>query len=118
MAKVAKKEGSKVNKSAEIRSALTQHPDKPPRWIAENLTEKGVKVSAGMVSTIKTKLKHSKGKRPGRKPGRKSATLSKSSANAMAHEAIDAAFDFVHKVGGLLNAQLVIDKLKAFKERM
>ena len=46
-----------VNKSQEIKKALAATPDKPPKEIAEELTAKGVKVSAGFVSTVKTNLK-------------------------------------------------------------
>ena len=46
-----------VNKSQEIKKALAASPDKPPKEIAEELTAKGVKVSAGFVSTVKTNLK-------------------------------------------------------------
>jgi hypothetical protein len=52
-----------------------------------------------------------KGK-PGRKPG------SKNAAPVAAHAALDHAFEFVTKVGGLLHAEQLIAKLKSIKERL
>ncbi len=114
MAKTAVK---KVNKSEAIREHKAAHPEAKPKEISEELNKKGVKVSPGFVSTILTKSKakgpkRSTGKKRGRPPGAM-ANIEKS-----AHGALDNAFDFVHKVGGLLNAQQLIDKLKAFKERL
>jgi hypothetical protein len=59
---VAKK-GTALNKSAEIRKALAQYPDKGPAEIARMLTaEHGVPFQRWAVSKIKAKL--------GRKPAR------------------------------------------------
>ena len=33
-----------------------------------------------------------------------------------AHHALDAAFEFIHKIGGLLHAEQLIAKLKSLKE--
>jgi len=46
-----------VNKSQEIKKILAATPDKKPKEISEELTAKGVDVSPGYVSTIKTNLK-------------------------------------------------------------
>ncbi|HEX4129227.1 MAG TPA: hypothetical protein VHZ24_04235 [Pirellulales bacterium] len=105
----------KVNKSEAIREYLKAHPTKMPKEVAEDLTAKGIPVSAQMVSTIKSKGKVGKRRgRPGRKPGRPTM---KSIQNG-AHSALDSAFEFVGKVGGLLHAQDLIDRLKTFKERL
>ena len=61
------------------------------------------------------KPKKTKGK-PGRKPGKKSAA--KVAAPHAAHAALDSAFEFVVKVGGLLHAEELIGKLKSIKEKM
>jgi hypothetical protein len=110
MAKVAKKR-AKVNKSEAVREALKQYPEKGPTEIAAMLAEKGIKVSAQLVSTIKSKAK---GAKPGKR-GRKPAALKKFESTA--HDALDSEFDFVYRVGGILNAEQLINKLKTFKER-
>ena len=55
------------------------------------------------------KKKKAKGK-PGRKPG------AKVTAPLAAHAALDTAFEFVTKVGGLLHAEKLIAKLRSIKE--
>jgi hypothetical protein len=115
---VAKSTAKKVNKSQAIRDYKHAHPDAKPKQISEALAKDGVEASPGFVSTILTKSKGVKGTR---KRGRKRKMHSNGTMRAIekgAHGALDSAFDFVHKVGGLLNAQTLIDKLKAFKERM
>jgi len=110
MAKVAKK----PNKSDKIRSALTATPDKSPSEIAKDLG-----VTAGLVYNIKANMKKKAGQpaaKRGRKPGSKVAP--KATAPDGAHHALDAAFEFIHKVGGLLHAEQLIAKLKSFKEKM
>ena len=103
-----------VNKSAAIRAALTATPDKAAADIAKDV---GVAVSLvyNIKATMKKQADKPKGK-PGRKPGSKNKP--KGAAPTIAHVALDSAFEFVSKVGGLLNAQQLIDKLKSIKERM
>ena len=48
---------SKLNKTQVIEKALADSPDKGPKEISEALTAKGMDVSPGYVSTIKTNLK-------------------------------------------------------------
>ena len=48
---------SSVNKTQVIEKALADSPDKGPKEISEALTAKGMDVSPGYVSTIKTNLK-------------------------------------------------------------
>ncbi|HEX3657979.1 MAG TPA: hypothetical protein VHV55_19475 [Pirellulales bacterium] len=109
---------STTSKSAAVRDALAATPDKSAAEIA-----KEIGVTPGLVYNIKAKLKHKGGKaakKPGRKtrrkPGRKAG--SKSAAPVSAHAALDNAFEFVMKVGGLLHAEQLIDKLKSIKERL
>ncbi|HEX3655107.1 MAG TPA: hypothetical protein VHV55_04850 [Pirellulales bacterium] len=102
---------AKTNRSAAIRDALKVHPGKTAAEIA-----KEVGVTPGLVYAVKSKMKtggKKKGKR-GRKPGRKPGA--NGAAPAAAHNALDSAFEFVTKVGGLLHAEQLIDKLKAFKK--
>jgi hypothetical protein len=108
MTQVSNMAKTKTNKSAEIRDALKAHPNKTAAEIA-----KEVGVTPGLVYAVKAKLKKKTGKKkgkPGRKPGANGA------APKSAHHALDSAFEFVQKVGGLLHAEQLIDKLKAFKK--
>jgi len=107
---MAKAKTKKPSKSAKIREALGATPDKPVAEIA-----KQVGVSPALVYNVKANLKKKAGKpkgKPGRKPGFKVA------APHAAHEALDTAFDFVTKVGGLLHAEQLIAKLKSIKEKL
>ena len=56
-----------------------------------------------------------KGK-PGRKPGKTHSA--NGAAPHAAHAALDSAFEFVTKVGGLLHAEQLIAKLKSIKEKL
>ena len=86
---------AKTNKSEMIRAALTASPNKPAAEIAK---ENGVTI--GLVYNVKAGMKKksgsAKGKR-GRKPGSK--TAAKATAPVGAHEALDAAFEFMTKIG-------------------
>ena len=105
---------AKPNMSEKIRAALTASPDKSAADIAK---ENGVKV--GLVYNVKAGMKKksssSKSKR-GRKSGSKVAA--KATAPVGVHHALDAAFEFIHKVGGLLHAEQLIAKLKSLKESL
>lgn len=110
MAKAAKK----PNKSDTIRAALTANPDKPVPDIAKDLG-----VTAGLVYNVKANMKKKAGQpaaKRGRKPGSKAAP--KTVAPVGAHHALDAAFEFIHKVGGVLHAEQLIAKLKSLKEKL
>jgi transposase len=100
---------TKTNKSAGIRKALETTPDKSVAEIAKDFG-----VTPGLVYNVKAKLKGGgkKKKKPGRKPGVKAA------APHGAHVALDSAFEFVTKVGGLLHAEQLIGKLRSIKERL
>jgi transposase len=110
MAKAAKK----PNKSDKIREALTASPDKAANDIAKDLG-----VAVGLVYNVKASMKKKAGQpaaKRGRKPGSKIAP--KAVAPAGAHHALDAAFEFIHKVGGVLHAEELIAKLKSLKEKL
>jgi transposase-like protein len=100
---------AKTSKSAKVREVLTTNPNKPVAEVA-----KEVGVTPGLVYNVKAKMNTGgkKKSRRRRKPGRKTA------APLAAHNALDTAFEFVSKVGGLLHAEQLIDKLKAIKERL
>ena len=106
---------AKTSKSAAIREALKATPEKSAAEIA-----KDVGVTPALVYNVKANMKKKAGKAtrktPGRKAGRKS--VSNGAAPHGAHAALDSAFDFVTKVGGLLHAEQLIAKLRTFKERL
>ena len=52
----------------------------------------------------------------GPKPGPKVAA--KATAPEGVHHALDAAFEFIHKVGGVFHAEQLIAKLKSLKEKL
>jgi hypothetical protein len=105
-----------ATKSNAVREALTANPDKPATEIAKQL-----KVSPNLVYAVKSDMKKN-GKpkvTPGRKPGPKPAFQGKRmAAPEAAHAALDSAFEFVTKVGGLLHAEQLLAKLRAIKERL
>jgi len=110
---------AKMNKSSAIREALTANPDKPVPDIAKDLG-----VTAGLVYNVKANMKKKAGQpkaKRGRKPGSKNAPKAvapKATAPAGAHHALDAAFEFIHKVGGVFHAEELIAKLKSLKEKL
>lgn len=110
---MAKTKTKKPSKSAAIRDALKATPDKSAAEIAKDL-----KVTPALVYNVKANMKKkrkAKGK-PGRKPGKKHSA--NGAAPHGAHAALDSAFEFVVKVGGLLHAEQLIGKLKSIKERL
>jgi len=61
-----------------------------------------------------------KARQPAAKRGRKpsSKVAPKAGAPAGAHHALDAAFEFIHKVGGVLRSEELISKLKSLKVKL
>ncbi|HEY1603527.1 MAG TPA: hypothetical protein VGG64_28260 [Pirellulales bacterium] len=105
---------AKTSKSAKVREALAANPSKSVAELAKEL-----KVTPGLIYNIKATSKKKPGKpkgKPGRKAGRKFSA--NGAAPHAAHHALDSAFEFVTKVGGLLHAEQLIDKLKSIKERL
>jgi hypothetical protein len=99
-----------VNKSEEIRQAMKASPSAGPTEIAAQLSEKGIKVTPAMVSTVKTKTKSSKGKR-----GRKSKKLGRpvgggTRTNGFAE--VESTIVFVKGVGGMDKAKQLIALLE------
>jgi hypothetical protein len=101
---------SKTSKSAAVREALASHPGKSAAEIAKDLG-----VNPALVYNVKSNMKKKSPKAKG-KPGRKPGASAK--APQIAHAALDSAFEFVVKVGGLIHAEELIARLKAIKERL
>jgi hypothetical protein len=108
---------TKVNKSAAIREMLKLHPDKGPTEISNLLKEsQNIDAPPSMVSNIKGA--GAKKKPKGKKRGRPIGSGNRAATNGNGHGYLDSAFDFVAKVGGLLHAEQLIDKLKDFKSKL
>jgi predicted transcriptional regulator len=106
---------SKTSKSASVREALRLHPEKSASEIAKELG-----VTPGLVYNIKAAEHKKNGIVHGKKRRRKMGARHRAKVGAPkgAHEALDSAFEFVTKVGGLLHAEQLIGKLKTLKERL
>ncbi|MBL8829906.1 MAG: hypothetical protein JNM18_23200 [Planctomycetaceae bacterium] len=106
---------SKVNKSEAIRTQLKENPSKPVAEIAKELG-----VTPGLVYNVKATMEKKAGKASAGKPGRPAGSKNKPKVSApkMAHDALDSAFEFVNKVGGLLHAEQLINKLKSIRDMM
>jgi hypothetical protein len=46
-----------ISKAQAIRDYLIEHPDTPPLTVAKTLTSRGIQVSPGFVSTVKTTMR-------------------------------------------------------------
>lgn len=101
------------SKSESIREALTANPNKPVAEIVKEL-----RVTPSLVYNVKATMKKEEKPRP--KPGRKPAArpAGKVTAPEAAHAALDSAFEFVTKVGGLLHAEQLLAKLRSIKDRL
>jgi hypothetical protein len=91
---MAKKAQVEVNKSQAIRDALKEYPDKPPKWIAQTLTEKGIPVSAQYVSVIKSADK-----------GKQRSVQVPKLRTAGVVDSLTAAVNFIRATGGLAAAK-------------
>lgn len=113
----------KPTKSNAVREVLTTNPGKPVAEIVKEL-----KVTPSLVYNIKSNMKNKRpaptavARRPGRKPGRKPGSKPgrrpsrTGAAPDSAHAALDSAFEFAVKVGGLLRAEELLTRLRAIKE--
>ena len=100
------------SKSEAIRAALTANPDRPVPEIVKEL-----RVTPSLVYNVKANMKKEAKTRakPGRMPGGKPGKVT---APESAHAALDSAFEFVTKVGGLLHAEQLLAKLRSIKDRL
>ena len=101
-----------VNKSQAIRDYCAAHPDETPADVAEALSKKhrGLKFTNSQVSTVLYNAKQSKAK------GTKPATKAKPQASS--GDSLDQALAFVQVVGGLDQAQALLDRLREIREAL
>ena len=104
-----KKQSSKVNKSAEIRSYLESHPNEKPSSVASALKNKGVDVDAQYVSVVKsaTKTKSRAGKKV--KPKTSSRAVR---SDLVSIDAIVKAKQFVMDAGGIDEARKALSAIE------
>jgi ABC-type Fe3+ transport system substrate-binding protein len=98
-----------VNKSQEIKKVLAATPGKSPKEIADALTAKGVEVTPGYVSTIKTSLKAKKATK--KKVSRKKQTSKAAPATGVTFDQLRMAKDMAKQLGGVKNAQEALTAL-------
>lgn len=96
-----------TSKAQQARDHKAQNPNATTQEIAD-----AIKMSYNAVYQA---LKNAGGTSGGKKRGKRDA---KHKAPIAAHEALDTAFDFVQKVGGLVHAEKLIDKLKSIKAKL
>jgi hypothetical protein len=111
--KTVKKAAPKVsvNKTQEIKKALAATPRKSPKEISDALTAKGVAVTPGYVSTIKTNLKAkapkkvSKKKVAAKKKPTKKRTPKATPATNITFEQLRMAKEMAQQLGGIEKAK-------------
>lgn len=95
---------TKVNKTQVVTDALAKDPDASPKELAAKLTKRGIKMSAGYVSTIKSSLK--------KKGGVKGAKRrSRQSDDSVSLAALVEAKGMVERLGGIETARAVLNAL-------
>jgi hypothetical protein len=94
------------NKSQAIRDALSAHPDKSPKEIAELLAASGFKVNAQYVSTIKSNAKVK---------ARRVVVRRKGARGSSSGGTMGAALDFIRAAGGLQQAQQLLSTIEQIK---
>jgi hypothetical protein len=97
-----------VSKSQQAREHKAKNPQATTQEIADALK---TSYNAVYQALKKTGTGSSRGKRKGKRTAHHKAPASM-------HGALDTAFEFVQKVGGLVHAEDLIEKLKAFKAKL
>ncbi len=100
----ATKKKKKVNKSQAIRDYLEKKKDAGPKEVIAALKKKGVKVSIGLVSNVKTNMSQGKGTKRKTRGGTKELGVSD----------LRAAAKLVKELGGAKAAKAAIDALAEF----
>ena len=100
----------KINKTQAVLAYLADNPDDKPKAVAEALSSRGIKVTAGAVSTIKFNAAK-KGTAPAAKIGRPAKAVKASGQGSSSLDQLLAAKDLVDKVGGVDEAKRLLDAL-------
>jgi hypothetical protein len=105
MAKRSRGKGG-VNKTQAVKDLLAVNAAATPKEISKELASKGIDASPGYVSTIKSKLKRSRGGRRKGKKGRAGGASDKISINSLIETK-----KFAEKIGGVGKLKAAIDAL-------
>jgi len=112
---MAKKRGSGPNKSLIIREYADANPGMKPKELSEKIkAEKGLDLSPGFISTIKSqyKKKSGGGKKRGRKPGAgRPAGRPAGASDQVSISLLKAAKEPTVKLGGIDKARKLLDAL-------
>ncbi len=100
----------KINKSQTVLAYMADNPEAKPKEVSEALAAKGIKVTAGAVSTIKFNAAK-KGTAPAAKVGRPAKSAKVSGKGSSSLDQLLAAKDLVDKVGGVDEAKRLLDAL-------
>lgn len=104
-----------INKSQEIKDALAADPDAMPKDIADRLNARGVNVTAGYVSTIKTNMKAKQGrKKKGGRPKRVQAEAPASrpaASRSLSYDDLRKAKAMSDQLGGVDQARQALEAL-------
>jgi hypothetical protein len=105
MAKRGRRKGG-VNKTQVIKDMLAADPSASPKVVSADLATKGIKASPTYVSSIKSKLKGSHGRK---RKGKKRRARDK--GDAISIEALVEAKRFADKLGGVGKVKAIFDAL-------
>lgn len=113
MAKKKSGESEGVNKSKAIKDYMAQNPGVLPKAVAAALGEQGIVVTPGYVSMIKSSVKSKKGGRGGAKGAVRSAG---GRSGGISLAALEQAKEVARQLGGVKEAQKVLDALARLME--
>jgi hypothetical protein len=105
-----KRRGRRGKKSEAIRAYFAEHVDAGPTEVVNKLAEQGIKVTATLVSNVKSRMKHSTtpSKRgPGRPP--------RVSTDSISVAALVEAKRFVDQIGSLEAAKLALETVSKLR---
>lgn len=106
---MAKKKTS-VNKSQAIRDFMAANPDAAPKDVEAALAKEGIKVTAALVSTVKTNAK-AKGKPKKAATKKKTAAKKPPASDKIALSALFEAKKLAQRLGGIDAAKQAINAL-------
>lgn len=111
---MAKKRGSEPNKSEIIREYADANPGMKPKALAEKIkAEKGLDLTPGFISTIKSQHKKKSGGAGGKRRGRKPGSVGRPAAasDSVSIALLKQAKELSMKLGGIDKARKILDAL-------
>ncbi len=110
---MARKKSGAPNKSEAIRDYYAAHPDAKPKQVVAALQKKRITVSAGFVSTIRSKSKENAtvGK-PGRPPGTKTVRRGRPAGRGDSSPAAS----LEYSIDSLLKVKRIVNEMGGFGE--